>query len=84
MQFTLQSTTRNPKDNEEVYLYVGDDGSTVKFQADPDEPFAYLFYKSSTAPKKVQSKLVEAFIAQGFKQHSYAGGFDEAIKTLTV
>ena len=83
MQFKLNARTVNPNDNEEVYLYVGDDGSTVKFQAGK-AAFTYLFYKSSTASKKVQSKLVEAFIAQGFKQHSYAGGFYEAIATLTV
>lgn len=83
MQFKLQATTINSNDNEEIYSYVGDDGSTVKFQAGK-EAFSYLFYKSSTASKKMQSKLVEAFIAQGFKQHSYAGGFREAIATLTV
>jgi len=83
MQFKLNARTVNPNDNEEIYHYVGEDGSTVKFQAGK-QAFTYLFYKSSTAPKKVQSKLVDAFINQGFKQHDYAGGFYEAIATLTV
>lgn len=84
MKFTLEQRTKNPSDNEEVYLYRGEDGTTVKFQADNKVAFQYLRYKSSTASPKVCNKLIDAFIKAGFSQHDFEGGFYEAIATLNV
>lgn len=84
MRYTLKETTKNPKDGEGVLLYVGDDGSTFKFQCHPTKAFQFLIYPSSTAPKKVQDKLLDAWVTAGIHQHDYAGGYHEAISVLNV
>ena len=84
MRFNLQSITKNLEDNEDIYAYANEAGLTVKFQADPEEAFSWLFYKSSTAPTQIQGRLVEAFVMAGLRAKGDASLFAENIKTLTV
>jgi hypothetical protein len=78
------NTTKNGKEQVITYAQESNLEKTIKFQADNNVAWQYLFYTSSTAPKTHWNKLINAYVDAGFEQHSFAGGFDEATKRLTI
>lgn len=45
---------------EEVYHYETEAGEIVKFCADPNEPFVWLFFGLTNVKPKISNKVVEA------------------------
>lgn len=84
MKFKLIETN-TAADGETVYLYEGENGNTVKFQADPKEAWCWLFYaKQTTTNKKTQDRLITAFIQAGMTAGGGENPFDAAIQELEV
>lgn len=84
MKFKLIATS-TAADGETVYLYEGENGNTIKFQADPNEAWCWLFYaKQTTANKKTQDRLITAFIQAGSTADGDETIFEDVIKELEV
>lgn len=81
MKFTLEKKTKAETCNEEVYHYVGDDGRKVAFHSHPTQAFHIVVVEGD---EKLAADVYEAFVDNGLAQHSFAGGFDEAISELEV
>lgn len=70
---------------EDAYTYVSEDGTkSLQFRAHSKRAFVFVPMANTNVDKKLFSKLINAFVSAGCDQHDYAGGFDEAIKTLKV
>jgi hypothetical protein len=77
--FTLKHKTDDKMNP--VYTYEGSDGSIVKFQSHPTKAWNYIIHEGD---QKLANKVIEAYIEKGLAQHSYVGGFNEAIQKLEV
>jgi len=75
--YTLAATTEH--NGNTCYTYRSDRDTTVSFRA-TNEAFSYVVLDGANEAAAV----LEAFVRAGFRQHSFAGGFAEAIATLTV
>ena len=84
MIYILINKATNGKEAVMTYAQESNLEKTIKFQADNKVAWQYMFYKSSTAPKTHWNKLINAYVDAGFEQHSFAGGFDEAVKRLSI
>jgi hypothetical protein len=82
MKFKLVEITKthNGHREEDHFHYEGEDGSKVSFYA-LREAFCYNI---TARDPFVGRKVVEAYTKQGFRQHEYAGGFEEAIREIEV
>lgn len=68
-----------------TYTYRNEAGGRVKFCADPQTPFKWYFLSTTEAVQgTLRNKVLDAFADAGFRQHEFAGGFDEAIQHLDV
>lgn len=67
---------------EPVYTYIGPRPRIVEFSAHPTKPFVWCFTARSDAEHS--TAVLEAFIDAGFRQHEFPGGFDEAIRNLSI
>jgi len=75
--------TRQTKVNEVPTVYQSEDGETVQFKAG-EEPWTYIIMGGTTVSKKKALEVIEEADTQGFLQHDYEGGYEEATKTLEV
>lgn len=81
MKFTLKKQTKGKTCNEEIYHYVGEDGRKVAFHSHPTQAFSIVVIEGD---EKLAVDIYDAFVDNGLAQHSFAGGFDEAISVLEV
>jgi len=81
MKFTLERKTKAKTCNEEIYHYVGEDGRKVAFHSHPTQAFHIVVVEGD---EKLAADIYDAFLDNGLAQHSFAGGFDEAISELEV
>jgi hypothetical protein len=70
---------------EEAYTYISEDGTKgLQFRADSKRAFMYVIMNRHNVDKTEASRLIEAFVFAGMRQHKYAGGWDEAIQNLSI
>ena len=74
--------------NNPTYVYADTNGDRIAFKS-TNEPFVFQSVPNHTSPcykgdVKVLTAISDAFVENGVKQHEYAGGFNEAITTLTL
>lgn len=81
MKFTLERKSKAKTCNEDVYHYVGEDGRKVAFHSHPTQAFHIVVVEGD---EKLATDVYDAYVDNGLAQHSYAGGFDEAISELEV
>lgn len=83
MQLTLKEITKVQTSvrEEDCYTYTDEAGEEFKFHFHPTRAFYPIFLKGDRS-KLVG--LVSAFVNAGLSQHSFAGGFNEAIQTLNL
>ena len=67
--------------DKENYVYRSEGGYVVEFKAHPTQSFSWII---SQGNESVAETVIEAFMVAGFMQHSFKGGFAEAVQTLTV
>lgn len=78
--YTLHRTTK-VEGEKDCYHYTAPDQTEVVFHAHTTRAFQYVLVSGNQA---TASRLINEFVSQGMKQHSYRGGFAEAIQTLTI
>lgn len=81
MKFVLEKKTKASTCNEEIYHYRGEDGRKVAFHSHPTQAFSIVVIEGD---EKLAADVYEAFVDNGLAQHSFDGGFDEAISVLEV
>jgi hypothetical protein len=80
----LTNESKNPKTKETIYTYMDLIGRTFKFEPHPTRAFVYITQSSKDVSDKEQSKILDAYIENGMRQHEFVGGFQEAISKITI
>lgn len=81
MKFTLESKSQAKDCKETVYHYLDEDGQKAAFHSHPTQAFLVVCVEGEPA---LIEKLYDAFIEMGLEQHSFEGGFNEAISVLEI
>ena len=66
------------------YFYKSNDMMVI-FHFHPTKSFNFICdYASSNMTSKIYSNILNAFVEKGIAQHDYEGGFNQAIKYLSI
>jgi hypothetical protein len=68
-------------DNGVCTYKCNDTNEVSQFRAHPTEPFEWIIMGGDY---DTAFRIIEAYITQGMKQHQYAGGFEEAVRELSI
>ena len=85
MKLTLTTKFENPRrKNETTFLYHTEEHKSVMITAHPTVPFGYYVDSQCKIANKNKLAIIDEYIKSGVKQHTYKGGFDEAISILEI
>jgi hypothetical protein len=69
--------------NSTQWTYNDEIGRTIIFN-DCEEPFTYILTRATGGLSKHFNDILDAFTANAINQHSYKGGYKEAISKLEL
>ena len=79
--FKLNSTTKVPGSNEDMYTYDSAEGGFLKFSAHPRQAFVWVIHGTNLKTRQ-RNKLLNAFVEAGMDRGERS--FEQAISVLEI